>query len=213
MVAQKHHVVRLRYSAFDDDVEALSKSLSKTKRTVKITEIDSERRGLWSATGLCGVHGDQVTFGNRSRYSWRPLQNPSLETVCKGCLRAWKKLGEPEIAGWDRSAHPQDAWPWNLPFGWRDVPAEGHPWDVPANTSVESVKDKTGAIVGEHRIELRRWVRGPRIIRLVHHVDTDIYAARCWRSDVEPDDERCAIQGTLQHARQACQKLMAQGGY
>jgi hypothetical protein len=36
MVAQKHHVVRLRYSAFDDDVEALSKSLSKTKRTVKI---------------------------------------------------------------------------------------------------------------------------------------------------------------------------------
>jgi len=213
MVVQKNHVVCLRRSAFDDDVDDLSKFLSRAKRAVKIAEIDLKRRGLWSASGLCGVRGEQTTFGNRHRYYWRPLRNPSMETVCKGCLREWKKLGEPEIAGWDRSGSPQDEWPWELPFGWRGVPVEGHPWDVPAGKSVESIKDKTGAVVGEHRVELRRWVRGPRIVRLVHQVDADTYAARYWRSGAEPDVERWAIQGTLQHAKEECQKLMARGGY
>jgi hypothetical protein len=212
LAVQKHHVVRLSSSAFDEDVDALSKTLSKATRTA-ISKIDSERRGLWSAVALCGVRGEQVTFGNRHRYYWRPLRNPSLETMCQGCLRAWRKIDEPEITGWDRSASPQDAWPWELPFGWQDVPVEGHPWDVPADKSIESVKDKTGAVVGEHRVELQRWRRGDRIVRLVHHVALDTYAARYWQVGAEPDAERQAILGTLQHARQGCQKLMARGGY
>ena len=213
MVAEKYHVVRLRRSAFDEDVAALSSSLSKAKRAAKIAEIDLNRRDLWSARGLCGVRGEQATFGNCCRYYWRPLRNPSMETVCKGCMRAWKKIGEPEIIGWDRSASPQDAWPWELPFGWRETLVTGHPWDVPADRSIENVKNKTGTIVGEHRVELRRWLRGPRIVRLVHHLDTDTYAARHWRTDDEPDDERRAMRGTLHHARQACHTLMACGGY
>lgn len=210
---QKGHVVCLQRSAFDGDVANLSKYLSKTERAARIAEIDSERRSLWSASALCGVRGEKTTFGNRHCYYWRPLRNLSMETICKGCLREWKKLGEPEIAGWDRSGSPQDEWPWKLPFGWHAVPAEGHPWDVQIDKAIEGVKDKTGEVVGEHRVELRRWVRGPRIVRLVHHVDESTYAARYWRTDAEPDDERWAIRGTLQHAKEACQKLMARGGY
>lgn len=213
LVAQKNHVVRLRRSAFDDEVDGLSKFLSGATRAAKIAKIDPERRGLWSASGLCGIRGERATFGNRQRYYWHPRRNPSMETVCGGCLREWKKLDEPEIVGWDRSGSPQDEWPWDLPFGWRRVPVEGHPWDVPVDRSVESVKDKTGAVVGEHRLELRRWVRGPRIVRLVHHLDTDTYAARHWWAGADPDSEQWTTQGTLQQARQECQELMARGGY
>lgn len=213
MCAQKNHVVRLLRSAFDDDVEGLSKFLSKAKRTARIAEIDPQRHDMWSATGLCGVSGERVTFGNRHCYYWRPLRDPSLETVCKGCLREWKKLGEPEIAGWDRGAVLDDEWPWILPFGWHVVPVLGHPWDVPMGEPIESVRDDTGEIVGEHRVELRRWTRGPRVVRLVHHVDTDTYAARYWRPDAGPDMEQLAVRGTLHNARQGCHKLMARGGY
>ncbi len=213
MAVRKYHVVRLHHSAFDDDVANLSKFLSRAKRAEKIAEVDPGRHGLWSASGLCGVRGEQTTFGNRHRYYWRPLRNPSMETVCKRCLQEWRKLGEPEIAGWNRAGDPSDEWPWRLPFGWRAVPAEGHPWDVPAGESIEGVKDNTGSVVGEHRVELRRWMRGPRIVRLVHQVDTDTYAARYWYSGAPPEAERWAIQGSLQHAKEGCQKLMARGGY
>jgi len=213
LVARKHHVVRLHRSAYDEDLAALGRSPSRKKRAAEIAKIDPRRRLWWSATGLCGIRGEKATYGKLQRYYWQPLRDPSMETVCKDCLLQWRKIGEPEIIGWDRSGSPQDAWPWELPFGWQGVPIEGHPWDVPADASIERVKDKTGAVVGEHRVELRRWLRGPRIVRLVHHVDTDTYAARHWRTDAEPDDERWAVQGTLQHARQECQKLMARGGY
>lgn len=205
MAAQKVHVVRLRRSAFDDDSEGLSRA--------KIAKIDPDRRGLWSAQGICGTRGERTTYGSRHSYYWHPLQTPSMENVCKGCMGEWRKRGEPEIAGWDRSTPNDQEWPWTLPFGWIEAPAEGHPWDVPVDKPIESVKDKTGAVVGQHRVELRRWSRGPRIVRLVHHLDTDTYAARHWRHDAGPDGERHATRGTMQNAMQACQMLMARGGY
>src|SRR5262249_9547238 len=153
MVAQKIHVARVTRNAFDDDVGELSKFLSKETRARRIAEIKPERRQLWSATALCGVRGEQSTYGNVTRYYWSLRQNPSMETVCKGCMTAWRKIGEPEIKGWDRTISAEEAWPWELPFGWRELEPTGHPWDVADKNKLELVKDKRGEVVGEHRVE------------------------------------------------------------
>ena len=213
MVAKKTHIVRLSRSAYDDHVDALPRQLSKAKRAQAIAEIKPVHRERWTATALCGVRGEQSTYGNVQRYYWEPVQNPSMEHVCGGCLGAWRKLDEPEIAGYDRTARPDEDWPWPLPLGWQAVAPSGHPWDVPADQPIENVKDKTGDVVGQHRVELRRWTRGSRIVRLVHHTDSDTYAARYWREGAAPQRESYASRGSLQSAREECQKLMAQGGY
>lgn len=213
LAARKTHVVRLAQSQHDDLVAELPRQLSRVKRAEQIAAIDPVRRTRWNATGLCGVRGEQSAYGNVHRYYWEPAQNPSMEKVCSGCLREWRKLGEPAIAGYDRTARPGDAWPWELPFAWQEVDPTGHPWDVPIDAPVETVKDKTGDVVGAHRTEIRRWTRGGRIVRLVHHTDSDTYAARYWREGAAANAESYAMRGSLQHAREECQKLMARGGY
>jgi hypothetical protein len=211
LAARRSHVVRLTRTAYDDDLAGLV-DLPDADRVAAVARIKPARRSLWRARSLCGVRGRQSVYGDVKEYYWR-LADPDLSTACVDCLRAWRRLGEPAIAGLDRSASPGDPWPWALPFGWRAVPTAGHPWDVPAGEPVEVVRDKTGAVVGEHRVEVLRWARGPRIVRLVHHVDTDTYAARYWRAGADPDVERWAFRGMLPDAQRECQRLMAQGGY
>jgi len=213
VVARKVHVARLRRSAYEIDVDGVDARLSKAKRVKIIAEIDPDRRRLWSATALCGVTGEQAVYGDVKRYYWRPVRGRSLEEICAGCLREWRKLGEPEIAGWDRGGDADGAWPWALPFGWRAVPAVGHPWDVPAGQPTEDVKNDAGNVVGERRVEIWRWARGPRVVRLVHYTDADVYSARYWLVDADPGADKQEYRGTLALARQRCQQLMARGGY
>jgi hypothetical protein len=213
IVAQKNHIIRLNRSAYDDDVANLSKHLTKETRAKRIAEIEPKRKTMFNARALCGVEGSHAPWGNYTRYYWSCIKDPSMETVCKGCQREWKKLGEPEIKGWDRSVKHDDDWPWELPFGWQAIQPSKHPWDCANAADIEHLKDDLGKVVGEHRIELRRWVRGPHIVRLVHHLDTDTYSARRWIERCGPDDDRYVARGTLKFAREHCHKTMAQGGY
>jgi hypothetical protein len=210
---QKIHLVPVTRCAFDDDVAALSKHLTKKSREKAVAEIADYRREIWAGTALCGVEGTRATFGNYTTYYWSPRENPSMETVCQGCLARWRKNGEPEIKGFDRSGSADDPWPWPLPFGWREVPKDSHPWDVATDQPIENVKDDTGRVRGEHRVEIRRWTRGKRIVRLVHHTDTDTYAARSWVVGADADEENWWTRGPLKYAQEHCQKYMAIGGY
>lgn len=213
LATKKYHIVRLERTAYDDDVSSLSKHLTKAHRAAKIAEINVKRKLLWNATALCGVRGEHTAWGNGHRYYWNPVRNPIPDSVCSGCNREWRRLDEPEIAGWDRTATHDEAWPWELPFGWREVPVEGHPWDVAQDDDVASVRDATGDVVGEHRMEIRRFMRGGRIVRITYHTDKNMYFARIWRVGAEPHEEKRHGGGTLQHVRQLCHKLMATGGY
>ncbi|MGH7282944.1 MAG: hypothetical protein ACRELY_15580 [Polyangiaceae bacterium] len=212
-VAQKLHIVTLRDTAFDDDVRALSKHLSKALREERVAKIDPKRKRMWIATALCGVTGEHAHYGNYSRYFWTPIESPNITNACKGCQKEWKKLGKPDIAGFDQTASVDESWPWELPFGWREVPVDKHPWDVPPGGDVDLVKDDTGEVRGELRTEIKRWQRGTRIVRLVHHFVDDTYSSRMSCVGDKPAAEDWKSQGALADIRESCHELMARGGY
>lgn len=204
LAANKRHIVRLVRTAHEDDLAA------------GLTYEDpGYRRAIWSAVSLCGVQGRKSTYGNLRAYYWSPREGYAPDGTCGACLRAWRRLGEPGVAGWLR-ASPEDDWPWPLPYGWRRVPTGSHPWDVPeGGDAVSRVRDGTGKVVGQHRVEVLRWVRGPRIVRLVRHLDSDsdYYSARHWDLGASPEAEGYSVRSDLGRVRRACHELMATGGY
>lgn len=234
--ARVPHLVRLSRSAHEDAVREIDPELSDADREREIRAIDPHRRALWDGATLCG----SVRQG---RYYWRPA-HLDADLVCAACRRAHRAAGAPPIAApdpdpVDRPTLAPDAdlarvaWPWPLPIGWREVPVAGHPWDVAPGGDAEAIKDDEGAVVGEHRVEIRRWVRGPRIVRLVR-IPTDADAkkdeaigsaghdgigraheVRCWWAGAPPRaDERGSrrIADVVAVAR-ACHERMASGGY
>lgn len=212
-VAQKLHIITLRESAYDNDVAYLPKQLSKEKRAERIAAIEHKRKYMWIARALCGVTGEHAYYGNYSRYFWTPIESPNLVNACKGCIKQWRKNGEPTIAGYDQTASVEERWPFELPFGWHEVPVAGHPWDVPPDGDINLVKDKVGDVVGQPRTEVKRWMRGARIVRLVHHYQDDVYSSRTDVIGGSPSDEDWHSQGALADIRQSCHTLMARGGY
>lgn len=210
---QKYHIVQLEDTAFDDDVRSINYRSKGKKAKKEISELDPIRKERWSAKALCGVKGETCNYGHTNKYYWTPLQNPNLDVVCKGCLKQWKKEAQPTITGWDTSATLDDVWPYELPFGWKQVPVVGHPWDVPEGGDPDLVKDGAGNIKGKLRTELRRFTRGLRIVRLVHYTDSDTYGARYWNEGADPEHDDWNARGTLKDAIQNCHVLMAKGGY
>lgn len=208
-----HHIIKLEGTAASDDIAGLPRQLSKERRAARIADIRPDRYHMWNARGLCGVRGEHAFYGNYSRYYWQPLHNPDLKSACKACQKEWKKLSEPEIAGYDRTGAQDDPWPWSLPFGWREVSAEGHPWERDDKAEAEAIKDGTGKIVGRYATEIKRWQRGPRIVRLVIDLLDGSYEARVWLAGDDPDKDRWKNRGPLKYARESCHKLMAVGGY
>lgn len=213
LAAQKIHIVTLDHTAAETDIECLSKHLTKKARAKQIAEIKPDRYHMWSAVALCGVRGETANYGNYNSYYWHPEPGGSMDNVCKKCFKDWKKQGEPEIQGHDRSGHINEDWPWELPFGWHEVPVIGHPWETADKSKINSIKDGTGDVVGRHAAEVKRFRRGQRLVRLVHDLSDDTYYARYWDEGADPSEDRYTFCGALQYAREGCQKLMAQGGY
>lgn len=217
MAAQKLHIVRLDYSAYEVDMRKID-TLKKKEREAALVEyvkkykVD-QRKALWSATALCGVEGGRVTYGNRTDYYWTCMDDLTLDRACMGCQRVWRKLGEPEIVGHVPGGDPHASWPYELPFGWREVPmVPKHPWDVPRGGDIESIKSNSGKTQGRFLEEIKRWRRGPIIVRLAYHPDTGTYSARHWDIHYDPNGEHCEVRGTLETAREYCHRLMACGG-
>lgn len=212
IAARKMHLVELDETAYDADVQAL-RGLGKKARAARIAEIDPERRRMWSAAAICGVSGQQSAWGNTTTYYWHPEYDPDLRNACQGCLGEWQRRKKPTIRGWEQSGDAGAPWPWPLPFGWHEVPAGRHPWEVAESQATESVRNDAGRVVGRPEVELRRFLRGDRIVRLTRTHRTDTYYARHWRIGAGPQSDGATSSGSLRHAQRACHALMARGGY
>jgi hypothetical protein len=170
--------------------------------------------GCWDGRSLCGVDTTHATFGNRKSYYWQPSPEPITTytandvRLCEKCRSAWRADGELTIRSDVEHVIALDYPP---PFGWHEVPAIGHPWDVPPGGDPETIKDATGKVQGQQRIEIRRWQRGHRVVRLMHYYAEGYDAAHyhdarrpledTWREKMNPDA-----------ARRKAQEYMARGG-
>jgi hypothetical protein len=170
--------------------------------------------GCWGGQSLCGAQNTRVTFGNRKSYYWQPSPEPVTTyaagggKLCEKCRRAWQAAGEPSIRS---DVEHVTATEYPPPFGWREVPVVGHPWDVPPGEDPEKIKDATGEVRGERRIEIRRWVRGHRVVRLVRYY-TEGYDAAHYQDDRRPLEDEGRQKSNPAAARRSAQEYMARGG-
>lgn len=173
--------------------------------------------GLWNATPLCNASGSR---GN-STYYWEPQRAWGAEAdigeQCKACWSKWRAQGSPTVRGWtDR----KEAGDWPLPFGWKQLLAIGHPWDVEPGMSLDTVRDNKSEIVGEPRQELHRWQRGVRVVRIVQYYEAVEEPAKIAAGTYGvrhhhiqwPLKESGGIAGTLPLAIEKAWRLMALGG-
>jgi len=176
-------------------------------------EEDSTLLTYWIGTGLCGADG---RTGRGSRYYSRPAKdNLTTESgVCAKCRSRWNALGKPVVKGWTdvpKSELPSPAW---LPFGWKEVPPVGHPWDVPEGGDPATVLDKEGHARGVLRTEVKRWVRGARYVRIVKHHDPErkMPYGLCDGWLKEPLQEETSTNGSAEVVVRDAVEIMAAGG-
>lgn len=181
-------------------------TLSQNRAANRSEPVDGslEQAAAWTARALCGSYG--------GRYFWRATPEPGASR-CKRCFARWRALKQPLVHGWSQAAPTIPDWP--LPFGWRELPPTGHPYDVAPRGDLTAIRNKVGDVVGVHRTELRRFRRGSRIVRLVA-----LTAARAGElshcvlchDERAPLDERDYHAGGLRSSTQALWTLMAKGG-
>lgn len=170
--------------------------------------------GCWDGSSLCGVRNTHATFGNRKSYYWQPKPEPITTyavkdaRLCEKCRTAWQADGEPAIRSDMEHVTSLD---YPLPFGWHEVPVIGHPWDVPPGGDPETIKDATGEVQGRRRIEIRRWQRGHRVVRLVHYY-TEGYDAAHYHDARRPLEDTWRTKMNPGAARRKAQEYMARGG-
>lgn len=161
----------------------------------------------WNGRSLC-------TVLKHAAYYWTPIPAPITtytaedDLLCERCRRVWQAAGSLPIRSDAETVTNADYPP---PFGWRAVPAVGHPWDVPPEADPEKVKDATGKVRGERRTELRRWQRGPRVVRLVHYY-TEGYDAAHYHDVRRPLEDAWHQKSNPDEARRKAQEFMARGG-
>lgn len=204
--ANKHrHIIKLiRCGAEYDSRQGAPDELGGTR----------DYSGCWDGRSLCGVRSTHYTFGNGKSYYWQPLPEPITtytaddDRLCKKCRRTWQADGGAPIRSDVESVTGID---YPLPFGWCEVPVIGHPWDVPPEADPEKVKDATGKVRGERRIEIRRWQRGHRVVRLVRYY-TEGYDAAHYHDDRRPLEDAWRQKSNPDAARRRAQEYMARGG-
>lgn len=209
ITSAKIHIGELRRSKVEDEA----------RRGIKPLTLDQLHAwsGLWNAVPLCGASGGR----GRSTYYWEPTRawgaEADLGEQCKACFSKWRAQGSPTVKGWTDRKGTGD---WPLPFGWRELQAEVHPWDVSPGVPLGSVRNTAGEIVGEPRQELHRWQRGKRIVRIVqfyeaveepHKIAAGTYGVRHHHKDW-PLKEEGWIASTLPNAIERAWRLMALGG-
>lgn len=214
---QKYHLVRVTQTKLGDLVEEWRDAGEKYRAKYPHkdpTKLPADDRDLfarvWSADALCGVENQKVTFGNRQRFYWRIASDrPRKESICKGCLAAWRRADKPAVRGWSDEVETSEP---RLPFAWREVPATKHPRDVGEKGDPASVLDRAGEAVGVRRTEVRRWVRGDRYVRVAQLHDEDGMFGVLYGFSDEPDGERQDFASSQSRALAKAHELMALGG-
>lgn len=172
---------------------------------------DEDARGLLDGRVLCLLN---------PRYFWRPVedleQTPPSER-CPHCFRTWRSQGRPAIKGWKRPEEVAADGDVRLSFGWQKVSPGGHPLDLPTE-ALDPDPEEDENKVGAKRVEVRRWQRGARYVRIVRYlVDTErrkagSFGLRYGALEDEEDAERWWLIGSWSKVLPAAVTLMALGG-
>jgi hypothetical protein len=201
--SQKQHILRVLHSKYEAQTGTGYYARSIFQRTQPRDEREALAwRGLLSGRTLCHSDGGGYYFRPQMEL-WRE------DGRCPRCFQRWRTTGSPPVKGW--TAPIEDVIDWPLPFGWQEVSAIGHVWDVPPDGDPDQVRDQTGDVVGERRTELRRWQRGPCVVRLVHHYADNAYTAR-YHAVGTPLREHTFRQGAIALCTRAAWELMGKGG-
>lgn len=106
---------------------------------------------------------------SQDKYYWQIYddngEHRSDDFKCRACFAAWNRMGRPKVIGFTLddvapADHPR------LAFAWKEVPAVGHPSD-------KGGKEKDRDVDEAPRLEVRRWERGRRYVRLVEFREGD----------------------------------------
>ncbi len=195
MATKKYHLVTLTTCARDTD-----------DRHGKTGDYSD----CWNGRTLCGAEPAKATYGNVTTYYWKPKDispQQAGDNLCGNCRRRWLSLGTDVVytgAGGETPEYP-------LPFGWRPVPPETHPHDVPAGTDPATVVDGTGEPVGVARTEVYRWRRGPWVVRITHYYGDDTYAASYFHDRKVTDEPHTVGPAGLTRVWRAAHAMMAAG--
>lgn len=170
-------------------------------------------RGEPSNEALSQMFDGRVLCELRSRFWWRPTDQHEAwqtENKCRFCYSKWRAQGRPTIKGW---AKPEQAVASavRLPWGWHEVTPSGHPLDLP-ETSEAPDPDEDEQKVGARRIEVRRWIRGNRYVRITRDLTDQRHCVRYGALDDKPDEELWRAKGSSESMLLCAVVLMATGG-
>lgn len=176
--------------------------------------ISDDGLAYWTGTALCGNDGNRYFWSPRLATDVSPNDKSSR---CHRCWQRWRALGRSEVVGWSPEDVPDsEILEYPPPTAWEEVPAQKHPRDVGPDGKPEDVLDKAGEPAGIRRTELRRWRRGPRIVRIVELHDKEAratHAVLVHRIDEPGLKENTRRYGTLAECREHAHRVMAIGGY
>lgn len=175
-----------------------------------LKKVSNDGLARWTGVALCGTEN-----GN---YFWEPRTSAEVdpndaEVQCTRCFQRWRALEKPGVKGWTLATPAGELEEWPLPFGWSEVPVEGHPFDVAPGNDPAKVLNERGEAAGELRVEVRRWRRGDRIVRIVDHKDDAGRGSSTFFSSVSDviRETRC-VSGSPQECRKAAHTIMFKGG-
>lgn len=170
-------------------------------------------RGEPSKEALSQMFDARVLCELRPRFWWRPtdqMEAWQAENRCRWCFSRWREAGRPTIKGWARAEAPVES-SIQLPWGWHEVTPQGHPLDLPAG-SPDPDPDEDERKVGARRVEVKRWLRGNRYVRITQSLDDQRFCARFGDVSDKPDDEGWWLKGGWDSVLPCAVTLMALGG-
>ena len=145
----------------------------------------------------------------RPRYWWTPtdaLESWAAGEQCSACFGQWRSGGRPTIKGWAKAERPATV-EHRLPWGWQAVAPQGHPHDLPKDApDPEEDGDQ------ERRVEVARYQRGNRYVRITQSHDDQRFCVRYGALDDGPKDECWAFKGGWDAALLRAVACMAMGG-
>lgn len=157
----------------------------------------------WKGRGICGYDPG---------YFWKPVQDAGHRERCPRCFAKWRTLGRPPVKGWhDAEQLLVSALP--LPYGWREVSTCRHQLDL-READPDPDPEKNEDEVGAKRLEVWRFVRGTRYVRVVQYLSPDAaYPYGCFAGELErPDTDGYLLRGNLEACLRAAVHAAALGG-
>jgi hypothetical protein len=170
-------------------------------------------RGNPSDKALSQLFDARVLCELRPRFWWRPtdqMEAWQAENKCRWCWSKWRAVGRPAIKGWAKAEAALES-NVRLPWGWHEVTPSSHPLDLDADAP-DPDPDEDERKVGSKRVEVKRWLRGMRYVRLTQDLKDKRFCVRYGDVNDEQQEEGWTFKGGWDAALLRAVTVMALGG-